>query len=458
MPQRAALQRPRRRRTHRHSDDAQLAEAPVLTPATATDLATAQASLRQGGMAGAPAIASIQRLQATVGNHALGRLLQGGGAGTPGGPASPAVPIQRVKTAHDGKHELNPKDNDDADLLGKLDAKAGKAVDDVWFESPEQLQAYLTGQKPEGVGVWNNWWVNFAGRGPVVLGETHGTGRDDFIKALNLSHFLVEGASERSLDEKGGNAGVKDVPGYTNDATSHSRYDGSKGNALENYWVRSAGNMAEYWAKIDGDLGAYDSNASDFPAINKPSELWELIKALYKSNPEGGKGPVAQAFGVAHLAATALLDSGFTEIARAAHKKTPSKEIQASLQKLIDADKSTTAKKLEKAFKDFRVAVEGLGNERFLVEQPDDGELNLVEKAKASNSALAQWASRREFFMLKNLQEALNQNPPPLFITMGEQHAVNREGEIEQMLNKHQGLLLKRGSVNQVAAWRSKRP
>jgi hypothetical protein len=92
-------------------------------------------------------------------------------------------------------------------------------------------------------------------------------------------------------------------------------------------------------------------------------------------------------------------------------------------------------------FSGFRKSIENIGYLNFKAHAtPED--LAADELTKNSAEPFTVWGGRRELFMLKNLEDALKQNPPPMITTLGNAHATNQKGKLEEMSKKYGGTLL----------------
>ncbi len=197
--------------------------------------------------------------------------------------ASAACPIQRVPKVFVGSSEITEHSPQGPEILKFLDQFTNGFAGEIWFTSGQQLQGYIRSKgKLEGVGVWNNRWMNFAGKGPIVFGEEHNEIRHQFIRALNITHYVVEGSFERSLS----GVPAANIPPHAGDAASHQPYTGNgPGKALENYWVRSAQSMARFWVEFETDLSNVDRVRPMISKIERHRELAELLTTIAGTTP-----------------------------------------------------------------------------------------------------------------------------------------------------------------------------
>lgn len=324
-------------------------------------------------------------------------------------------------------------------LYKLIEGQFGKTVGDVWFNSADELNKWMKNKgKLEGIGIWNGRWMNLNGKGPVVFGEEHNDVREDFVKALNINHRLIEGAFERSLF---GMADA-DIPQNSKDPNSHKKYSGdATGKALENFWVRSAQSMARFFIGLEKDLEKIDSQNPNIGQLERLDELEEIMRTIegIKPNPTDKAG-IEKEINDELTAAKAFLDSanraGLQELLDSMKK-----DYRAYRSGLKDLLAKFNTKELLDNFSGFRKSIENIGYLNFKANAtPED--MAADDLTKNSDEPFTVWGGRRELFMLKNLEDALKQTPPPMITTLGNAHATNQKGKLEEMLKKYGGTLL----------------
>jgi hypothetical protein len=356
------------------------------------------------------------------------------------------------------------------DRSGALNAAVAAALPpgfarQAWFHDEQEAIDYSMGIA-EGMGVWNGEWVNLAGLGTIVLGEEHNDIREAFVTALNITHRLREGESERGLH----GVDAASIPAPAVNARVNSRYEGDDARALENYWLRAGQSIAAYAPKAiaalrefagSAELGA-DMGAWIVPDAVDPS-LVELVRTLLgvvvPAVPEqpGVGRDVVVALADARVRASRCEELGFLAMADlAARKLAPGggRDADAAYAAWVDdlATRPEQAGQLLGAVQSLAAAIERLGYAQFkAISSSDELALDASRVAAApADDVFAVWSPRRDVAMLANLREAMTKDPPPMFVTMGREHAKRREPELEAMLRGRGRLLI--GDLAAVAA------
>jgi hypothetical protein len=370
--------------------------------------------------------------------------------------------VQRVSKVFVGKSEVKEGHKHREKIFLGAEEFTGNFSGEIWFNSWGEFNQWTANKgKVEGLGVWAGRWMNFTNKRPIVLGEEEHNDqkRTEFLKQLNIARVVVEAVSERSL------AGVdsKGIPLHSTKSTIHQKYSGNgRGNALENYWTRSAQTMAKFWIKFEEGLDNFDpaSRWTKIPQISEyEDEFDELVTTIEHitvgSMDEKGRDGESKS---AKTKKEGIEENINQELGRAKAHLEESKA--AGLRKIISLDahsasnlqevlKGVSVRAVHSAFVKFRKSVETIGNLNFRAGATEE-ELELDELTKNNKDPFKVWAGRREHFMLKNLEHALAQSPPPLIITMGSVHATNQRGKIEELLNSRKGMLVM-GSIADLA-------
>ncbi len=372
--------------------------------------------------------------------------------GTSSAYISTSIPIQRVSKIYVGKNEVAENSKQGTLIFKLINELTRGFTGEVWFNSGLELQNWIRSiGKVEGIGVWNGRWMNFTGKGPIVFGEEHNDIRMDFINTLKIQHFVVEGAFERSL------TGVddSDIPHHPHSA--HQKYTGdTNGKALENFWVRSAQGMARFWINFENELRNINPE-SDYlwlKPIERLSELEEiirtipLVRAKVDDKTEAEKHINEQILNAQFYLEKAF-DVGLGKLLE--QMKKGSRDYKISLPRVL---KEINARGkglhyLYVCFSGFRKAIEEIGYLHFSASASEE-ELFQDQYTKDSSDPFKVWGGRREHFMLKNLEAALSQSPPPLITTMGVAHAKNQQHNLEALLHNHNGMLIM-GSIVDLA-------
>lgn len=359
--------------------------------------------------------------------------------------ASSAAPIQKVSKVYVGEVEIQNNEGEGGQIFEDLNRLTNNFEGEVWFNSREELDAYLQGQS-EGIGVWLGRWLNFTGKGPIVFGEEHSPLRDAFIQTLNIGHCLIEAFGERSL------TGVNndDIPDHAIKPKKHKLYDGKTGQALENYWLRAALSADGSWGNFEDDLREF-STKPFFGPIKRCSLLSELLTTiagvnLSQESIDNG-GEVSEELLNAQSQVQTMRDFGIESLLAINEHNRRMGEFDDVIAPIHEVD--PWLKHMAVSFASFRASIQRIGLLHFQAKASEE-ELQADEVTKENEDPLKVWAGRRELFMLRNLEHALGQNPAPLLITMGEQHAKNKRDEINNLLAQHGGRLLI-GSLEELA-------
>lgn len=363
--------------------------------------------------------------------------------------SSSAQPVQKVSKVFLGNQEINASTGQGPVIFDYLNNITDNFEGEMWFNSGQEMQTYIrSGGEVEGMGIWSGRWMNFSGKGPIVFGEQHNKIRDAFIQELNISHTVIEGASERSL------TGVDDdaIPPSGIEPGAHRKYAGDDtGKALENYWVRSGLLMARFWVPFENQLKAIDV-ADNFPTLDQVEngrvhEMEELIRTVGAIVPvtvgkQGNELLINEKLITAKFYLEKAYDTGLQEMLTLLKQE----DYRAYRSDLPDVLRDINARGnglhyLYQCFSEFRKCIEDIGYLHFR-ENASPEDLVTDSYTKDSKNAFTVWAGRRELFMLKNLEEALQQNPAPLLITMGADHARNQLHRLEELLHKYNGMLV----------------
>jgi hypothetical protein len=356
------------------------------------------------------------------------------------GKSATASVIQRVSRIFIGRTEIKETDPEGPQVFNALNSLTNQFKGEVWFNSGAEMVAWIRSLGTlEGIGVWDSRWMNFSGKGPIVFGEEHNEIRTDFIKALNIKHYVVEGAFERSL------SGVdpRAIPAHSS-SQAHQVYTGNEqGKALENYWIRSAQSMARFWRAFEQDLDQLDPRGPLLSQIERVGELSELVNTIRGSRVQPGT-PIQIQLDNARFHLDKAMQAGLGKLLDI--MKLAPRAYTSRLRELID---KIEIGPLQFAFTEFRKSVEQLGYLNFAADASPE-ELDLDERTKGSKEPFEVWGGRREHFMLKNLEAALTKNPPPLITTMGAAHARHQQDALQQLLRRHGGMLII-GSIVELA-------
>ncbi len=337
-------------------------------------------------------------------------------------------------------------------LFNLLNQLISRCDTEVWFNSDQEMSSWIQSQgKLEGIGIWDGKWMNFTGKGPIVFGEEHNDIRKEFIRALNINHFIVEGAFERSL------TGVSPefIPEPPASHVNHRKYSGdTTGKALENFWVRSGQSMARFWVNFEKDLQNIDVINPDLNVIDNLGELEELMRTVSKvkavtDRKTGIEKQINEAIQTAQFYLAAAQKAGLEDIINS--MKLP---YRAYMYRLPDVIKRVNGNGngvnyLGMCFANFKQSIEDIGYLQFKASATEE-ELGADEYTKSSSDPFEVWGGRRELFMLRNLEEALGKTPQPLITTMGATHARHQEARIESLLGPSGGRLII-GSITDLA-------
>lgn len=363
--------------------------------------------------------------------------------------SSSAQPVQKVSKVSVGKKKIDGSTGQGVQIFDYLNQITNNFPGEIWFNSGSELETYIRSSgEVEGMGIWSGRWMNFNGKGPIVFGEEHNQIRNQFIRKLNISHTVIEGASERSLT--GVDAAA--IPPSSIAPGAHRKYTGDDtGKALENYWVRSGLLMARFWVPFENELRAVDP-ADNFHHLNQVEhgrvlELEELMKTVDAILPvtagkQGNELLINEKIVTAKFYLEKAYETGLQEMLTLLKEN----NYRTYRSDLPDVLRNINARGnglhyLYVCFSEFRKCIEDIGYLHFRANASPE---QLVDDSytKDSTNVFTVWAGRRELFMLKNLEEALQQNPQPVLVTMGADHARNQLHNLEALLHRYNGMLV----------------
>ncbi len=328
---------------------------------------------------------------------------------------------------------------------------------DAWFNTREEAEGYCQETPVQGIGVWAGHWVNLAGIGTVVWGETHDVSgdnkREKFAAALNITtRRLVEGAWERRL------AGMplSFIPPHSvaGRRWSHRPY-ASGGVALENFWIAAAAYMA---SPGEGQIRRLRAFAGDLIRGRAPEPLEPLVRGAQlheilttlidvrlpaTSRTERAR-TVVRTLGWAQTRAKHCDDLGLRDLAAA--------NTEDALLAWCDGICQTPNKAvlLCGAYQELARYMERLGGLNFAaLATPAELDADVTFHADRLRQSVGEaddefiaWSGRREAAMLDNLVAALKHDPPPILVTMGHAHAERCEHEIVPRLASANNLVI----------------
>ena len=359
-------------------------------------------------------------------------------------------------------------------LQADLDAISALIVANA--ERTDVATVDATWDADEGKGRWSGHDYDlttlWSGK-TIVFGEEHNEHRENFVRAFKIRHRLVEGASEKSL------AGI-DV----GSSAPNSKYTGAGdgGKALENYWLRAGQLMDASWKPfLEGlrdlsnnwveeednpDIDDAELNRRSIDSFEELFQPLELLGTLTNAKMTGGLANTLQAVtsemianvkgeeprSAVRAAVGAALETAIEYNGRMVSDLPfdkivalySSKDVQryshrgqAALNELFHGDKAKLDRWIQ-YFTLFGMAVEALAEKQYeyLVETMPEGDRAAEETRDiaASNAddknPYTVWSPRRDLAMIKNLEDAMRQDPRPLFVTLGKAHAERLKDQI----------------------------
>ncbi len=354
-------------------------------------------------------------------------------------------------------------------VLNEVEKRGMKIKGDVWFNSLEELHKYIKKGKVEGIGEWKGLWINFAEKGPCVIGEEkHSYEKYSFMKAINISHWLVEGKSERSIVGQ-----IRaDIPGPSKVSQSHTmrKYRGDNGGmALENYWLRAAQGLTYYWNELSPNLKKVDRNEPETISklsvtIAEKDALEELIETVTRYDSKSRRmqleekqeyddnwtGRILDELAKAQDYIFSAIELGLSDYLKimsytGAQRK---REVIYWIEELGEEQKQKT-REMGKFFSLFSKAIQMLAHYNYIAIATKE-ELAYDEKTSMEESPLIVWGTRREYYMLKNIEDALKESPPPKMIVMGDAHVKNRKKQLNELIGKD-GEIIEKANMDKVA-------
>jgi Domain of unknown function (DUF4157) len=321
---------------------------------------------------------------------------------------------------------------------------------DLWFNSVNELNLWMkNGGKLEGIGIWKGRFINLREKGPIVWGEHHDAGKMDFIKALNIEHYLVEGSSESTMG-KGVEAEPKEQTELMKKLQKRKEVKDT-GHELENRWVKLGCSVAQFWYFLPAHLRNICGRRKQTEILNteRMLELIEGIEYLKSIKMTNNKEDIDVHRKEIREVVIELQEyilqmeklgwGGLAEVFMTRDQK----KKESKLKDFAKEQKETKVNKLADLMTDFLLKIEHLGKLIF------QGAASEEQKKKDTaiwetpgKDVLQKWALRREVFMLKSIQSALSHEPKPLLIVMGSQHAKNQQEQIEKLLVPTKGTLL----------------
>ncbi|MBI1296158.1 DUF4157 domain-containing protein [bacterium] len=343
--------------------------------------------------------------------------------------------------------ELEPEETNNEDLYSLAAILVQGYEGNIWFNDVPEMTNWVEEKgKTEGIGVYKRKWLNFTNKGPIIWGEHHDAGKQQFIKGLNIKHFLVEGAHETSLHgHEVSGPEISESWKQTNQP-----YEGNAGgHAVENIWLKLAANVEHFWADLPnqlkglGESGKYEG--SGIVDVARLGELYDGIRVLKAvKDPESTDldkraNKITDLVNKAKACITNLENAQWNtiedELRQMGEMRGPFRDLKKK-EGVKFAELSTNVEEL------FQCIV-GIAKQQFK-QLAKESELELDKKVNEDlgSTILEKWALRREIYQIKNIKAAFEKDPKPLLTTIGLRHAINQKEELESLLSPYKGKLI----------------
>lgn len=370
---------------------------------------------------------------------------------------------------------LDKDKNDENKRLYSLIENQVDSTTDVWFNSVNELNDWLkSGGKLEGIGVWNGKWLNYRNKGPIIWGEEHSDDKNKFIKALHISNYLFESASEDSIP--GHDRGNAESENEILKQLAHLKNVTEEGHELENKWLKLAGGVARFFQEVPESIKKlgqrrFQNDNYWYKHIIDLSETsgsgkgrWqELIEGVEKlktvspaqvasSNQGEDAAEITKTVQALQNLIQHMVTEGWNELIQGIiNKNCDFPQIQSAIKegKIKPQALGTSMETLLNLFKQ-------LGEKMFLVVASDEEKQKDATIQSTEKEPLKQWALRREVYQMRNIRQAFSGSNPPVLTVMGIQHATNQEEALKEILKSFNGNLIKSPTIDAVVQYGEK--